>query len=134
MDDQAISYDNNIFFPYDVFGDGNCFCSLSVNSDFIPHSDSKILCPDWTTRTKSLLNVSKSPEGCQLRNYIFNNVFSSSGTIDHYVHCIMRVDEKLASTFEMIYVNIINSFLIVIMANIKGGFMIYNTVRSLNAC
>ena len=45
----------------------------------------------------------------------------------------MGVDGQLPSIFEMICVSIIYSVRIISIAYMKGGFMIYDTVRSLNA-
>ena len=45
----------------------------------------------------------------------------------------MGVDGQLPSIFEMICVSIIYSVRIISIAYMKGGSMIYDTVRSLNA-
>ena len=94
MDVLAIRYDNNLFIPYDVFGDGNCFYSSLVQSDFIHWSESKIFRSDLTIRTNSLLYISESPEEYQLRNYVANKEFNSRGTINDYINIIMGVDGK----------------------------------------
>ena len=44
----------------------------------------------------------------------------------------MEKDGKCVSTFEMICASIIYSVRIIIIANMKGGFMISDTLRSLN--
>ena len=47
LDDLAIRYDNNVFIPFDVFGDWIYFYSLLAKSDFIPFSDSKLFVLVW---------------------------------------------------------------------------------------
>ena len=41
IDHLALSYDNKLFIPVDVPGDGNCLFLELVESDLIPLSDSK---------------------------------------------------------------------------------------------
>ena len=40
IDHLAVSYDNKLFIPVDVPGDGNCLYRALVESDLIPLSDS----------------------------------------------------------------------------------------------
>ena len=106
----AITYDNKLFIPVDVPGDGDCLFRVLIESDIIPISDSKIFRSDLSIRTKTLLK-NGSLHGRQIRNY-FNNIENSSkgGSIDDYIDCVMSVNDKWGSTFEMIYVSIIYSY------------------------
>ena len=132
MDDLAIRHETIYTFPYEVFDYGNFFYSSILNSEFIPSSNLKILRLDLTLRTKFLLNVSESREGCQLRKYVANNEFNYGGTIDDYVNCTMGVDRKSGSAFEKICASIICSVRIFSIANMKGRFVIPNTLWSFN--
>ena len=51
----AISYDNKLFIPVDVPGDGNCLFRALVENDFIPRSDSKNFCSNLSNCINILL-------------------------------------------------------------------------------
>ena len=110
IDHLAISYDNKLFIPVDVPGDGKCLYRTLVESDFIPLSDSKTFCSNLLHRTKTLLKNGSS-YGRQIRNYFNNNEnFVEGGSIENYIDCNMGDNGKWRSTFEMIYVSIIYSY------------------------
>ena len=133
IDHLAISYDNKIFIPVDVPGDDNYNLKALVESDNIPISDSKTFRSDLSIRTKTLLK-NGSLHGRQIRNYFNNNENSSkSGSIDDYIDCVMSVNDKWGSTFEMIFVSIIYRVCIISIANISGGLMVSDTLSLLNA-
>ena len=93
LDVLAIKYDNNLFISYDVVVDSDCVIYFISNRALIPCSDLKIFHSNLTIRIKSLLNISESPEGCQLQDCFSNNEFNSGGTIDDdCVNCSMGVD------------------------------------------
>ena len=71
IDHLAISYDNKLFIPVDVPGDGNCLYRALVESDLIPLSDSNTFRSNLSYRTKILLKNGSS-HGCQIHNY-FNH-------------------------------------------------------------
>lgn len=72
IDHLAISYDNKLFIPVDVSGDGNCLFRSLVECDVIPISDSKTFRSDLSNHTKTLL-YNGSLYGRQIRNYFNNN-------------------------------------------------------------
>ena len=83
IDHLAISYDNKLFIPVDVPGDGNCLFRALVESDIIPISDSKTFRSDLSIRTKTLLK-NGSLYGRQIRNYFNNNEKSiEDGSIEN---------------------------------------------------
>ena len=129
----AISHDNKLFIPVDAPGDGNYLFRALVESDIISISDSKTFRSDLPIRTETLLkNVSLY--GRQIRNYFNNNEKSSKGgTIEDYIDCVMSVNGKWRSTFEMICVSIIYRVRIISIANITGGFMVSDILSLLNA-
>ena len=93
LDVLAIKYDNNLFISYDVVVDGDCVLYFIGKSELIPCGDSKIFHSDLTVVIQTLLNISESPEGCQLQDFFSNNEFNSGGTIDDdCVNCSMGVD------------------------------------------
>ena len=129
----AISYDNKIFIPMDVLGDGNCLFRVLVESDIIPISDFKTLRSDLSFRTKTLLK-NGSLYGRQICNYFNNNEKSSkSGTIENCIDYAMSVNGKWGCTFKIICVSIIYRVCIISIANISGGFMVPDTLFLLNA-
>ena len=68
IDHLVITYDNNLFIPVDVLGDGNCLFRALVESDSIPISDTMTFRSDLSIRTKKLLK-NGSLYGRQIRNY-----------------------------------------------------------------
>jgi len=107
IDHLAISYDNKLFIPVDVPGDGNYLFRALVESDVIHISDSKTFRSDLLIRTKTLLK-NGSLHGRQIRNYSNNNEKpSKSGSIEDYIDCVMSVNGKGGSTFEIICVSIV---------------------------
>ena len=93
-DHLAISYDNKLFIPVDVPGDGNCLFRALVESDIITISDSKTFRSDLKIRTTTLLK-NGSLHDRQIRNYFNNNENpSKGGTIEDYIDCGMSVDDK----------------------------------------
>ena len=133
IDHLAISYDNKLFIPVDVPGDGNYLFRSLVESDFIPISDSKTFCSDLSIRTEKLLK-NGSLHGREIRNYFNNNENSiERGSIEDYIDCVMSINGKWGSTFEMICVSIIYRVRIISIANITGGFMVSDILSLLNA-
>ena len=71
--------------------------------------------------------------GHQIRNYFNNNEKSSKGgTIEDYIDCVMNVNGKWGTTFEIIYVSIIYRVRIISIANISDGFMVSDALSLLN--
>ena len=104
VDHLAINYANILFILVNVPGSGNCLFRASVESDTIPISYSKTFRSDLSIRTNTLLK-NGSLHGRQIRNYFNNNEKSSKGgTIEDYIDCVMSVNGKWGSTFEMICV------------------------------
>ena len=94
IDHLAISYDNKLFIPIDVPGDGNCLFRALVESDFIPVSDPKTFRSNLSLRTKKLLKNGSS-HGRQIRNYFNNNEkYIEDGSIENYIDYIMGVNGK----------------------------------------
>ena len=89
IDHLAISYDNKLFVPVDVPGDGNCFFRALVESGFISISDSKTFRSNLSLRIKKFLK-NGSLYGRQIRNY-FNNDEKpiEGGSIKNYIDCVM---------------------------------------------
>ena len=78
-----------------------------VDRVIIPISDSKTFRSDLLIRTKTLLK-NGSLHGRQIRNYSNNNEKpSKSGSIEDYIDCVMSVNGKGGSTFEIICVSIV---------------------------
>ena len=133
IDYLAISYDNKLFIHIDVPGDGNCLLRALVESDCIPISESKLFRSDLSIRTKKLIK-NESLHGRQICNYFNNNKkYIGGGSIEDYIDCIMSVNGKWGTIFEMRCVSIIYSFRIINIANIPGGFMVSDTSSLLNA-
>ena len=94
IDHLAISYDNKLFIPVDVPGDGNYLFRALVESDFIPLSDSKTFRSNLSYRTKTLLK-NRSSHGRQICNYFNNNEKSiEGGSIENCIDCNMGVNGK----------------------------------------
>ena len=128
IDHLAISYDNKLFIPVDVPGDGNYLFRSLVESDFIPISDSKSFRSNLLLRTKKLLK-NESSHGRQIHNYFNNNEESiEGGSIENYIDYVMGVNGKWGSTFEMICVSIIYCVRIISIANMSGGFKVSDTL------
>ena len=90
----AITYDNKLFIPVDVPGDGDCLFRVLIESDIISISDFKIFRSDLSIRTKTLLK-NGSLYGYQIRNYLNNNKKSSKGgTIEDYTDYVMSMNGK----------------------------------------
>ena len=129
----AISYDNKLFVPVDVPGDGNCLYRALVESDLIPLNDSNTFRSNLSYRTKILLK-NESSHGRHIRNYFNNNEKSiEGGSIENYIDCNMGVNGKWGSIFEMICVSIIYCVRIISIANLSGGFKVSDTLSLLNA-
>ena len=129
----AISYDNKLFIPVDVPGDGDCLYRSLIMSDFIPDLCSTTFRSNLSLRTKALLN-NDSSQGRHIRNYFNNNEKSLEGeSIENYIDCTMGVSGKWGSTFEMICVSIIYGVRIISIANMTGGFLVSDTLSLLNA-
>ena len=119
-----ISYDNKLFIHVNAPGSGSCLFRALVESDIIPISDSKTFRSNLSIRTKILLK-NGSLYGRQIRNYFNNNENSSKGRlIEEYIKCVMSVNGKWGSTFEMMCVSIIYRVRIIRIANISGGYMV----------
>ena len=133
IDHLAISYDNKLFIPVGVPGGGNCLFRALVESGIIPISYSKTFRSDLSICTKTLLK-NGSLHGRQIHNCFNNNESSSkSGSIEDYIDCVMSVNGKWGSTFEMTCVSIIYRVRIIGIANMSGGFMVSDTLSLLNA-
>ena len=133
IDHLAISYDNKILIHVNVPVDGNYLFRALIESKIIPISDSKTFRSDLSIRIKTLLkNISL--HGRHIRNYFNNNEKSiKGGSIGDYIHCVMSVNGKWGSTFEMICVSIIYRVRIISIANISGEFMVSDTLSLLDA-
>ena len=94
----------------------------------------KILRSGLIVNTSALLKYSESFEGYQLRNYFVDQESNSGKTIDNYVNCIMGKDRNWASTFEVVCAIIIYRVRIISIDNMKGGFIISNTLQLIDAC
>ena len=109
------------------------FFRTLVNSGIISISDSKTFRYNLSNRTKTLLK-NGSLHGRQIRNYFNNNEKSSKrGTIEHCIDCVISVNGKWGSSFEIICVSIIYRVRIISIVNISGGFMVSDTLSLLNA-
>ena len=131
--DLVMSYDNNLHIPKDVVDAGNCLYIALVLSDTIPCNDTKILRSNLKVRTRSLLKGLDFSDECSLRNYFADQEFDSRGSIDNYVNYDMVKDGNWRSTFEMVCDSIIYGVLIISIANMKGIFMISDTLQSIYA-
>ena len=78
IDHLSIHYDNELFIPGHVPGDGNCLFRALVYSDIIPISYSKTFCSYLSIRIKTILK-NRSLHGRQIRNYFNNNEKSIEG-------------------------------------------------------
>ena len=72
IDHLAISYDNKLFVPVDVPGDGDCLYRALVDSDLIRISDPNTFRSNLSHRTNTLLKNGSS-HGLHIRNYFNNN-------------------------------------------------------------
>ena len=85
----TISSNNKLSIPMDVPADSNFLFSALVESDTIPISDSKAFC----SYSRNYFNINEKSSIC--------------GTIEDYIDCIMSVNGKMGSTYEMICVSIV---------------------------
>ena len=83
IDHLVISYDNKLFIPVDVLGDGNCLFRVLVESGFIPISDSMTFRSNLSIRTNKLLK-NESLHDRQICNY-FNNKENSIDQIQNII-------------------------------------------------
>ena len=91
IDHLAISYDNKLFVPVDVPGDGDCLYRALVDSDLIRISDPNTFRSNLSHRTNTLLKNGSS-HGLHIRNYFNNNEKSiEGGSIENYIDCNMGV-------------------------------------------
>ena len=133
VDHLAINYANILFILVNVPGSGNCLFRALVESDTIPISYSKTFRSDLLIRTNTLLKNGLL-HGRQIRNYFNINEKSNEGeTIEYYIDCVMSVNSKWGSTFEMICVSIIYRVRVIGITNISDGFMVSDTISLLNA-
>ena len=133
VDHLAIDYDNKLFILMDVPCSGDYLFRALVESDTIPISDAKTFRSDLSIRTNTLLKNGLL-HGRQIRNYFnINEKSNKGGTIEYYIDCVMSVNSKWGSTFEMICVSIIYRVRVIDITNISDGSMVSDTISLLNA-
>ena len=103
--------------------------SLVLN-DLISYNDFKTFRTELSNRTMSLLKHSESLTCCQIRNYFLNNESCCGVTVDDYIDSIICENGEWVSKFEMICVSIIYYVRVISITNMKGGFMISDSLES----